>query len=86
MKCSAALENKRRSFFYESKLLEIAKGTGDKQREVRAYENIGHAYFVVNCHHKSIEFENEALRVSGQLFTSLEKLETDGGNMFIFSP
>ena len=31
-------------------LLEIAKETGDKQREVRAYENIGHACFVLNRH------------------------------------
>lgn len=53
--------------FYEGKLLEIAKETGNKQAEMNAYEMIGQAYHKLGQQDKSIENENEALRISRQI-------------------
>ena len=53
--------------FYERKLLEIAKETGDKQAELRAHETIGQAYYQLDQQDKSIESHNEALRISRQI-------------------
>ena len=53
--------------FYERKLIEIAKETGDKQTELSACTTIGNAYHFLGKQDKSIECLNEALRKSREV-------------------